>query len=50
MASIEQFGYKQSSMATNFLFELISRTDKGDEGGPYLQHIIDSQMIDYTSS
>jgi DNA-binding LacI/PurR family transcriptional regulator len=49
LASIEQFAYKQSSMAANFLFELINRPDKGDEGGVFLQHIIDSEMIEYTS-
>lgn len=49
LASIEQFAYKQSSMATNFLFELINRPDKGEEGGAYLQHVIDSEMIEYTS-
>jgi DNA-binding LacI/PurR family transcriptional regulator len=48
LASIEQFAYKQSSMAANFLFELINRPDKGDEGGVFLQHIIDSEMIEYT--
>jgi hypothetical protein len=48
LASIEQFAYKQSSMAANFLFELINRPDEGDEGGVFLQHIIDSEMIEYT--
>ena len=48
LASIEQFAYKQSSMATDFLFQLIKHA--GNPGGaeaPLLQHIIDSEMIEY---
>jgi DNA-binding LacI/PurR family transcriptional regulator len=49
LASIEQFAYKQSSMATGFLFELINNAEKPNGIDiPPLQHIIDSEMIDYT--
>ena len=48
LASIEQFAYQQSSMATDFLFQLIKHA--GNPTGakaPLLQHIIDSEMIEY---
>ena len=51
LASIEQFAYKQSSMAAGFLFQLINNGAKPNAAElPLLQHIIDSEMIDYTSA
>ncbi|WP_432711656.1 LacI family DNA-binding transcriptional regulator [Pedobacter sp.] len=51
LASIEQFAYKQSSMAAGFLFELIHHAANPNsiEIAP-MQHIIDSEMIDYTKT
>ncbi|TSD67295.1 substrate-binding domain-containing protein [Inquilinus sp. KBS0705] len=50
LASIEQFAYKQSSMAAGFLFQLINNSTKADTTDtPPLQHIIDSEMIEYTA-
>jgi DNA-binding LacI/PurR family transcriptional regulator len=49
LASIEQFANKQSCMATEYLFKLMEET--GVNYGtdvPYLQHVIDSEMIDYS--
>jgi DNA-binding LacI/PurR family transcriptional regulator len=51
LASIEQFAYQQSSMATEFLFQLINNAAKSNSAElPLLQHIIDSKMIEYSSS
>jgi DNA-binding LacI/PurR family transcriptional regulator len=51
LASIEQFAYKQSSMATDFLFQLINKVGKSDvTQSPLLQHIIDSEMVEYHKS
>jgi DNA-binding LacI/PurR family transcriptional regulator len=51
LASIEQFAYQQSSMATEFLFQLINNAAKPNNAElPLLQHIIDSKMIEYSSS
>jgi DNA-binding LacI/PurR family transcriptional regulator len=51
LASIEQFAYQQSSMATEFLFQLINNAAKPNSAElPLLQHIIDSKMIEYSSS
>jgi len=50
IASIEQFPYKQASKATEFLFKLIEERNSAKEGNlEYLQCIIDSEMISYTS-
>jgi DNA-binding LacI/PurR family transcriptional regulator len=51
LGSIEQFANKQSSMAAGFLFEMINNATKPNAAElPLLQHIIDSEMIDYTSA
>jgi DNA-binding LacI/PurR family transcriptional regulator len=50
LASIEQFAYKQSSMAADFLFRIINNAIKPNTAElPLLQHIIDSEMIEYTT-
>ncbi|MFD0794889.1 LacI family DNA-binding transcriptional regulator [Mucilaginibacter litoreus] len=49
LASIEQFAYKQSSMAAEFLFKLIKNAaDPDSTNMPLLQHIIDSEMVEYS--
>ncbi|GGH14392.1 LacI family DNA-binding transcriptional regulator [Mucilaginibacter phyllosphaerae] len=49
LASIEQFAGRQSSMAAGFLLQLInSAATPNVTEPPFLQHIIDSEMIDYT--
>jgi DNA-binding LacI/PurR family transcriptional regulator len=49
LASIEQFAHKQSSIATGFLFDMIANPETGfGIDKPYLQHIIDSEMIQYS--
>ncbi|RYZ98885.1 MAG: LacI family transcriptional regulator, partial [Sphingobacteriaceae bacterium] len=49
LASIEQFAHAQSIMATEYLFKLIEEPSTGDATEkPYLQHIIDSKMVDYS--
>ncbi len=51
LASIEQFAYKQSSMAAEFLFRLINNAaDPNSPDISPLQHIIDSEMVEYTVS
>ncbi|WP_407425320.1 LacI family DNA-binding transcriptional regulator [Arcticibacter sp.] len=48
LASIEQFSYKQASMATDFLFKLIERNSKGESpNSDFLQRIIDSELVNY---
>ncbi|MEO6497772.1 MAG: LacI family DNA-binding transcriptional regulator [Mucilaginibacter sp.] len=49
LASIEQFAHRQSSMAIEYLFKMIEEpgTNYGTDT-PYLQHIIDSEMVDYS--
>lgn len=48
LASIEQFSYKQASIATDFLFKLIDANNKGEDTEVnYLQQIIDSEMVNY---
>ncbi|GAA4313313.1 LacI family DNA-binding transcriptional regulator [Mucilaginibacter gynuensis] len=49
LASIEQFAGQQSCMATEYLFKMIEKSDKASTSNEtYFQHIIDSQMIDYS--
>ncbi|RYY37562.1 MAG: LacI family DNA-binding transcriptional regulator [Sphingobacteriaceae bacterium] len=49
LASIEQFAHSQSVIATEYLFKLIDEPGAGyGTEKPYLQHIIDSEMIDYS--
>ncbi|AMR34414.1 LacI family transcriptional regulator [Mucilaginibacter sp. PAMC 26640] len=51
LASIEQFANKQATMAAGFLFEMINNATRPNARElPFLQHIIDSEMIDYTSA
>jgi DNA-binding LacI/PurR family transcriptional regulator len=51
LGSIEQFANKQSSMAAEFLFKIINNAKKLNSPElPLLQHIIDSEMVDYSSS
>ena len=51
LASTEQFAYKQSSMAAEFLFRLINNaTSANPIEMPLLQHIIDSEMVEYSRS
>jgi DNA-binding LacI/PurR family transcriptional regulator len=51
LGSIEQFANKQSSMAASFLFEIINNATKPNAPElPLLQHIIDSEMIDYSAA
>ncbi|TFF34474.1 LacI family DNA-binding transcriptional regulator [Mucilaginibacter psychrotolerans] len=51
LASIEQFAYRQSSMAAEFLFKLINNAAiPGATELPPLQHIIDSEMVLYHSA
>jgi DNA-binding LacI/PurR family transcriptional regulator len=51
LASIEQFAYRQSSMAAEFLFKLINNAAiPGAAELPLLQHIIDSEMVLYHSA
>ena len=50
LASIEQFAYKQAAQATEFLFQLIENgNDAHAPGFKYLQCIIDSEMVSYSS-
>ena len=48
LASIEQFSYQQASKASAFLFELIERKSLNQGPDPYLQCIIDSEMVNYS--
>ncbi|QXV66947.1 LacI family DNA-binding transcriptional regulator [Mucilaginibacter sp. 21P] len=51
LASIEQFANKQSSMAAGFLFKLINNAASPNPVElPLLQHIIDSEMVEYNRS
>lgn len=51
LASIEQFAYRQSSMAAGFLFQMINNAASPNAGElPLLQHIIDSEMIEYKTT
>jgi DNA-binding LacI/PurR family transcriptional regulator len=51
LGSIEQFANKQASMAAGFLFELINNaTIPNAPELPFFQHIIDSEMIDYSQA
>lgn len=48
LASIEQFSYKQASLATDFLFQLIEINNKGEDlNSDCMQHIIDSDLVTY---
>lgn len=48
LASIEQFSYRQASMATDFLFKLIEANNSSEGLQPeYLQQIIDSELVSY---
>lgn len=48
LASIEQFSYKQASLATDFLFKLIEVNNKGGNADQnYMQEIIDSELVNY---
>jgi len=49
LGSIEQFSYKQASKATEFLFKLIERQNKGQVEEPaFMQCVIDSKMVSYS--
>jgi DNA-binding LacI/PurR family transcriptional regulator len=51
LASIEQFANKQATMAAEFLFRLINNaTSPNPAELPLLQHIIDSEMVEYSRS
>jgi DNA-binding LacI/PurR family transcriptional regulator len=48
LASIEQFSYRQASMATDFLFKLIEANNSSESlHSDYLQQIIDSELVSY---